>query len=306
MIPAIMVVIVSMAITLVYLGRQAVPDKVAFKVAGNSPAILRLLADTVQWRRMLQEAPAEVDLGSSQRWQLTARGLSDVSLRWQYQQYSVPSLLQVFASGADSALLLWNTQANLDSIFGFPLGLGARRMLVKDMQALVALLQSYTANPVHVYGFEPRLEKVQDTVFLSTTAWHAQYPDVPDIYALVGQLEAYAQQQGVATPRMPIYNVQQEEGSGPRRYRLMVALPIERVVRGTATIEIKRMILGNLLTATIEGQPSRLPALFEVFEEYRREHGFTSPAIPFMELTTDRRQQPDSSRWITRFCYPVF
>lgn len=300
------VLIAAVVLALVYLGRQSVPDKVAFKVAGNSPAILRLLADTAQWRRMQQEVSAGVDVGLVQRWQLSARGLSDVSLRWQYQQYAVPSLLQVFASGADSALLLWNTQANVDSIFGFPLGLGARRKLVKDMQALVAVLQSYTANPVHVYGFEPRMEKVQDTVFLSTTAWHAQYPGVADIYALVGQLEAYAQRQGVATPRMPIYNVQQEEGSGPRRYRLMVALPIERVVRGTASIEIKRMILGNLLTATIEGQPSRLPALFEVFEAYRREHGFTSPAIPFMELTTDRRQQPDSSRWITRFCYPVF
>ena len=40
-------------------------------------------------------------------------------------------------------------------------------------------------------------------------------------------------------------------------------------------------------------------------EQYVSDHKYVRIAIPFQSLVTDRMNEPDSSKWITKIYYPI-
>lgn len=85
----------------------------------------------------------------------------------------------------------------------------------------------------------------------------------------------------------------------------MVGLPASRDLPNTATMEQKRMVMGNILVAEVRGGDAGVREGMRQLEDYVSDHGMVSPAIPFVSLVTDRRQEPDSSRWVSRLYYPI-
>lgn len=279
------------------------------KIPVSQAAVMRLLADTSKWQHWWPQydqggATAGVGQMGNLQLQLLRAEITDVTLQWQHANGTQLSLIQVIPLSRDSAVLLWKTLLDSSNLPHHRLHRYSLRNRLGDaMQSVLTALQVYATNPEHVYGFLPQPGKVQDTVFLSTKSYYDTLPGPMEAYRLIAPLEKIAQQNKVEVKRPPLMHVRPDAGG---KYLLMVAVPIQKVIAVSGNVQLKRMILGNLLTATVKGGHYGVLQKFPLFEAYKEEHGFTSPAIPYMELITDRRQVADSSQWITRFCYPVY
>ena len=45
---------------------------------------------------------------------------------------------------------------------------------------------------------------------------------------------------------------------------------------------------------------------FDNFENYRSDYTILSPAIPYQLMITDRIKESDTTKWVTKFYYPIF
>ena len=261
---------------------------------------LRNLPDTSQWSRWWPWNEGAAPAGK-----ISLAGYADtqVGLHWLDDGDTVLVLVRIIPAGNDSVSLAW--EADLES--GSKLlkrlrAAGKQARLEQDINSLLRAFGVYYSNPVTVYGMAPEVQKVKDTLLISARQSFDQYPDTRQIYQLIDRLQAFALQQDASVTGLPMYHIM-HEGSA---YQLMVALPVSKRLKEGGPFTMKRMVPGKLLVAEVQAGPAALPHLFQQFEQYKNDHSFVSPAIPFYQPVTNRLQEPDTTRWITRLCYPVF
>ena len=89
-------------------------------------------------------------------------------------------------------------------------------------------------------------------------------------------------------------------------YLVRVAIPVNKKLAGLGNISYKSMLgRGNILVTEVRGGNDEIVKAYKQIQNYIADHGRTPPAIPFESLVTDRREEQDSSKWITRIYYPV-
>jgi len=152
-----------------------------------------------------------------------------------------------------------------------------------------------------VYGFAVARERVKDTAFIATRFTATAYPTTKEIYEHIALLEQYITAQGAKAVGYPMLHVQPAD----RGFEAMVALPLNRWLPGTSTLEPKRMVMGNILGAEVKGGTTKVETGLRQLQYYVSDHGYSSPAMPFLSLVTDRRKEPDSTKWITKLYYPI-
>ena len=86
----------------------------------------------------------------------------------------------------------------------------------------------------------------------------------------------------------------------------MVALPINKAVNNEGDFLFKQMVKGNTLVAEVNGGRATINNGLKALEQFKSDYQFTSPAISFELMITDRRAERDTSKWVTRLYYPVF
>jgi hypothetical protein len=89
-------------------------------------------------------------------------------------------------------------------------------------------------------------------------------------------------------------------------YKTMVAIPITKAILPASNQFIKRMVKGNILVMEKKGGPFIIKSSQDMLAQFVSDHGLTSPAIPFQKLMTNRLTEPDTSKWITKFYYPIY
>lgn len=211
------------------------------------------------------------------------------------------SLLQLAALGTDSTLVTWRAVLKGG---GAPWQRWQTSQQANHLEAQVrqfmATLHRWESDSL-LYGLEIKREKVKDTTLVATRFETVQYPATTDIYQRVEQLQRYITGSGAAITNHPMLYVRRR----PQSYEVMVGLPASRDLPNTATIEQKRMVMGNILMAEVRGGDAVVREGMRQLEDYVSDHGLVSPAIPFVSLVTDRRQEADSSRWVSRLYYPI-
>jgi hypothetical protein len=66
------------------------------------------------------------------------------------------------------------------------------------------------------------------------------------------------------------------------------------------------MVLGNLLSVTVQGDQAKVDQAFEATKQYILDKQKTSPAIPFVIYNTNRLLEKDASRWKSTINYPIY
>jgi hypothetical protein len=222
-------------------------------------------------------------------------------LRVPYQNTTHNSLMRLIVLHTDTTLVHWN---------GIVRGGNApwqriqtwikSRQIKNEVEKFLGSLRRWE-EPRQVYGFAIARETVKDTAFMAARFASAHYPATAAIYEQVALLEQYITAQGAQATGYPMLHVQ-ATGTG---FEAMVALPVNRSLPGTSAFAPKRMIMGNILTAEIKGGTTKLETGMKQLQYYVMDHGYTSPAMPFFSLITDRMEEPDSTKWITKLYYPI-
>jgi hypothetical protein len=179
----------------------------------------------------------------------------------------------------------------------------AAKKLRNEMNAILDTAKSFFSSQQNIYGVDIMKASVTDSILLSTFAYSTGYPTTDLIYKLVDELNGYAASQSASITGLPMLNINYQDSG---RYMTRVAIPVDRKLGSSGNISYKWMLGGgNILVAEVKGGPWNIERAFHQVENYVNDYQRVAPAISFLSLVTDRRAQPDSSKWITRIYYPV-
>jgi hypothetical protein len=90
------------------------------------------------------------------------------------------------------------------------------------------------------------------------------------------------------------------------QFQVRTALPVNRAMQGREDVTTGKMVPGKFIVTDVTGDAEKVEATLEKVHNYFRDYGRMAMAIPFSYLITDRQQEPDSSKWVTRIYAPVY
>ena len=172
----------------------------------------------------------------------------------------------------------------------------------KNMAQILDSLDLYLRNDIKVYGVEVIEERVKDTILISTRWTSAVYPSTEMIYQKIGGLKDYIKAANGMETNYPMLNIFSDGG----QYVNMVAIPVNKELPQNDKFVLKKMIPGKILTTEVTGGVRSPMVAVKNLEQYIEEHKLTSPAIPFESLITNRIQEKDSTKWVTKVYYPIY
>lgn len=213
------------------------------------------------------------------------------------------SLLRVIPLNQDSSIIQWKTEVTsgpdpLQRIKNYR----ESNKLEKELNTLLSNMKAILEDPINAYGFQIKRSRVVDTILISRKITLGHPPTTTDVYEVVNTLKDYVHRYNAIQTNPPMLNV---KGSG-NDYQMMAALPINRQIPEESDFKIKLMIPGNILVTEVKGGTAMTAEALHALEMYMADKSLSSPAIPFESLITDRSQQPDTSKWITKVFYPIY
>ncbi len=172
----------------------------------------------------------------------------------------------------------------------------------KDMSQILGNLKSFLEKKENIYQFPIELKTVTDTILVATRGKTKTRPTITDIYKLIDNLRQYLSAQGAFETGYPMLH---SEGSDSAGFDMMVAIPVNKRLVNSGNFFLKRMVAGFILVAEVKGGQGSIDQAFLEMENFITDSQRQKIAIPFESLITDRRAEPDSSKWVTRIYFPI-
>lgn len=174
----------------------------------------------------------------------------------------------------------------------------------KNMDEILQSMKAFLEKTKNIYGFEIKKTLVTDSVLISMRRLFEHYPNVQEIDGMIQDLKKYIVQNNAIEKNSPMLNVLKLDSS---HYEAMSAIPVDKALPRTNEFSPKFLLKGgNVLEAQVQGGPYTIENGLQGIENYRSEYRYTSPAIPYQLLVTDRLKETDTTKWITKLYYPVF
>ncbi|QNA44477.1 hypothetical protein [Lacibacter sediminis] len=171
------------------------------------------------------------------------------------------------------------------------------------VDGLFQQLINFAEDKKNIYGVDITDGRIPDSLFISTRKTFDHHPTETETYQLIDQLAAYSNSQNAKQVNPPMMHVERLDSA---HFEMMVALPIDKAIENSGIFSFKQMVKGNTLIAEVRGGRSTIDNGLKALEQFKSDYQFTSPAISFELMITDRRAEPDTSKWITRLYFPIF
>jgi hypothetical protein len=171
------------------------------------------------------------------------------------------------------------------------------------MAAVLNHFKNFVSKEENIYGLQIQRGRVTDTLLVTAKMQTTHYPTPSDYYPLIDELKKYITGNSAQETDFPMLHI---EAQNTGLYRIMVAVPVNKKIPDRGAIVAKRMVPGNILTADVKGGMTAVNEGLNKFEHFISDYQFTTPAISFQSLITNRMQEPDTSKWITKLCFPVY
>ncbi len=163
-------------------------------------------------------------------------------------------------------------------------------------------MKSFLEKQENVYGMRIHEEIVKDTILVTTNFKATQYPSTQKIYELLNGIKNYISLHNAKQTDYPMLHVVEDSGF----YKTQVAIPVNVAIPDSKIYLTKRMVPGKILVGQVTGGAYKARDALRQLGIYMSDNNLSSPAIPFESLITNRIEEQDSSKWITKIYYPVF
>lgn len=170
-----------------------------------------------------------------------------------------------------------------------------------NFAGIMKSMKDFLGNKDNVYGIHIDQVMVKDTILVTTNFTSEQFPGTEKIYSYVKGIKDYIASHHGQETNFPMLHVLSETGM----FKIQLAIPIAKEIPGNATYLIKYMVPGKILVGEIKGGAYTANQAIKNIGQFMSDYHYTSPAIPFESLVTNRTLEPDTTKWITRIYYPV-
>lgn len=229
---------------------------------------------------------------------------SSIDIYVEQDEVKATTSLNIINKNFDTTQLIWTgaIATSYNPIKRIKVFLASRAM-IRDIDTVLNRMQSYYSETGHVYDYNIREVPVKDSMLVSTYAISRGYPSVAFIYQLIDQLHQHVARYEAKEMGYPMLNVSTMDSTS---FLTRVAIPVNKSLPSSGNIAAKQMPFGgNILVADVKGGTWSVRNALQQVENYIVDHHRSAPAIPFLSMITDRRQEPDTSKWLTRIYYPV-
>lgn len=233
---------------------------------------------------------------------LTEKKLSSLVINIFTGKDSLTTELTFIPLQSDSIEVAWSSLNGEKKKLLSRIGNSSTKNINEDIHFLLNKIQSVYSNEDNIYGFHIVNDLVADSNFIFTSTTSAKYPTTDAVYKMVDRLKSYVQKNGAKETGYPMLNIYREDSF----YIAKVAVPIDKKLNDYGDIQYRWMLKGgNILITEVKGGPHQIEKAFNEMANYVDDHRRTAPAIPFQSLITDRRQEPDTNKWVTKIYWPV-
>jgi hypothetical protein len=303
-------VVVIVILTLLY---WMIPAKIDIHqkrvVAVNTKAFTRLILDEKKWQLWWpdykttgEQSPAQFEYKGNV-YSVKEKKLTSLVIEVAHEKDTLLTELIFIPSGSDTVQLNWvgAERTGLNPVDRIHTSIWLRR-LDADLHSLLEKISSFSSNEDNVYGIHLQNSLVADSNYVFTSIRSEDYPSTEAVYHLVDRLNHYIQINNARATGYPMLNVFRDSDS---EYVTKVALPVDKQLKDSGDIQYRWMLKGgNILVTEVKGGPQLVERAFDAMQNYLEDHQRIAPAIPFQSLITNRRQEPDTNKWITKLYWP--
>lgn len=232
------------------------------------------------------------------------RMLHTVALLIKHNNDTATSYMSVLNLPGDSSIIKWECSLTAGkNPFQRIKAYREALALKKNMHTVIVAAQQYLSSFENVYGSNFREASTTDTVLITTRAVSPAYPSTAFVYSMVNKLRAFCTSGKCTITGPPMLNI---TGLDTGSYQVMVALPVAHSVPVSGGIQLQKMVPGRFIIADVHGGPHAIENTHRQLLYFFRDYHRTAMAIPFEYLVTDRLQETDTSKWVTRIYSPVY
>lgn len=172
----------------------------------------------------------------------------------------------------------------------------------RAVDTILGALKAFVEDPSRLYGARFYRTMSTDSALVAIVYTSQVYPDVKEIYGRIDSLRQYIAGQGAREMNPPMLNVT-ELGAGS--YRVSVAISVSRALPGRGTIVPKRFVPWKMVEGEVHGGTATVEREMKEMWNFKLDYNLQIMAMPYQSLVTDRRQEPDTTKWVTIVCAPI-
>lgn len=200
--------------------------------------------------------------------------------------------LRIAPLNGDSVLIDWEGAVSLMN------KLPAR----EAVDTVLRSLKAYVEDANRLYGVNFYRTMSDDSTLVVIIFSSRVYPGMDVVYKKIDSLRNYVAAQGAREINPPMLNVTPLEDS---TYRTTVAISVNRPLPGKGTIVPKRFVPWKMLEGQVRGGMYTVEKALRQMQNFKRDYNLQIMAIPYQWMITDRRQEPDTAKWVTIVCAPI-
>jgi effector-binding domain-containing protein len=288
-----------------------VPAKVnvidSVQVKANSKGLFRCLQNTENWQRIVGTASVSQANGFAYdgfSFNIERSIFENIFISIKGENITLNSSLKCFQAGNDSAVITWSADTETTNNPFTKLTQYLKAQKLKTTTAdILAKVKTFAEREENLYGITVTQKQVVDTLLISTKRYFKTYPSDTSVNEMISVLKKYIAAKDIKQTNPPMLNVRV---AADKSFETMVALPVDKEISDEGSIVFKRMIPGKILVTEIKGGTNSIKQAFATMDLYLQDHQYVSPAIPFESMITDRMQENDTSKWLTKIYYPIY
>lgn len=170
------------------------------------------------------------------------------------------------------------------------------------MTGVMKVFSSFISKPKNVYGMTIYKTTVRDTLIVSARFMSPDYPTTAQLYGYFDTLKQSIIKQKASPVGFPIMNLRKMPDG---IYETQTGMPTNRLLENDGKILALRMVPGLFMTADIRGGAYTVDEAMKQLDLFIQEYNRIKIATGFQILITDRRSEPDTTKWITKIKIPI-
>lgn len=234
---------------------------------------------------------------------ISKRSYNAVGIDIRQKGVDIPSFINLVSYVIDSTGAFWACEmpSTFNPFTRLKNYLNAREIR-KNMTGVMNNFSAFISKPDNVYGMTIYKTTVHDTLMVSARFMSPHYPTTAQLYGYFDTLKHSIFKQKAIPVGFPIMNLRKmADGS----FETQTGMPTNRLLKNDGKILALRMPPGLFMTADIRGGAYTVDEAMRQLDLFIQEYNRTKIATGFQILITDRRLEPDTTKWITKIKIPI-
>jgi hypothetical protein len=303
-------VIVVLGVASIYI---FIPAKIVITNISSAEATItgeyRYISQEENWEKWWRDADGkshnkgEPFTYGTNEFRIGKRSYNAVGIDIRQKGMDIPSSINLISYVIDSTGAVWSCEmpSTFNPFTRLRNYLSARE-IKKNMTGVMNVFSAFISKPGNVYGMTIYKTTVHDTLMVSARFMSPEYPTTAQLYGYFDTLKQSVVKQKGMPVGFPIMNLRKmPDGS----FETQTGIPTNRLLKNDGKILALRMPPGLFMTADIRGGAYTVDEAMKQLELFIQEYNRVKIATGFQILITDRRREPDTSKWITKIKIPI-